>query len=35
MIRIVCLDRAVQDGLYYVNDIPKVNANLLRVITKK
>jgi len=35
MIRIVCLDRAVQDGSYYINDIPKVNANLLRVITKK
>ena len=26
MIKIVCLDLAVQDGIYYVNDIPKVNG---------
>ena len=35
MIKIVCLDLAVQNGIYYDNDIRKLMANLLRVIKKK
>ena len=29
MIKIVCLDLAVQNGIYYINDIPKVNGKFI------
>ena len=29
MIRIVCLDIAVQDSIYYINDIEKVNGKFI------
>ena len=29
MIKIVCLDLAVQNGIYYDNDIPKVNGKFI------
>lgn len=35
MIRIVCLDIAVQDSIYYINDIEKVKGKFIAVNYKE
>ena len=35
MIKIVCLDLAVQDSIYYINDIEKVNGKFIAVNYKE